>query len=187
MRRSSRARIHLKEIMTSSNTERQHERQDRDDKSDWMTHRSHMAAPSRGAGETRLKPARAPPHGRLKREKSKQKCPIFWCVMIPGTLLLCRSAAQSGDSRLLSPPCADGKLQRGGWDSPTASAGMVGLALGDAGTLLQPHASLQAHRERWRERGRGWREGRQGEIWPAVRRDHQPLPPGGFEELRLPE
>ncbi|CAB1418789.1 unnamed protein product [Pleuronectes platessa] len=72
------AQIHLKEIMTSSNTGTNVERRT------GMTHGSHTAPPS--GGESPL------------QNNSQQVASFSWCVMVPGTLL---QAAQRGDTRLL--------------------------------------------------------------------------------------
>lgn len=94
-------------------------------------------------------------------------CASFFFVVrhVTWHAVFCRSTAQSGKGRLVSPPCAVQETSLGGGGhKTTASDGMVGSAPGDAATLLHPHTSYQAQRE-WRREGRWGRrdKGREGE------------------------
>ena len=80
---------------------------------------------------------------------------------------------------------SDGKPQKGGVGrTQTASVGMVDQLQESPGLYSSRMRPSTPEREREREGGGGERGGRGGKNWPAVSRDHRPLPLRGFEELR---
>ena len=101
---------------------------------------------------------------------------------------LCRSAAQLAGGGQPSAPllaaCPTGSLKKGGLGGhrPPPWGWLISSRSHQDST---PAACVPPHqREREREGGGGERGGRGGKNWPAVSRDHRPLPLRGFEELR---
>lgn len=154
------AEEHLKEIMTSSNTDNSVKKRDADDKPGWMTHGSHMAG---AAGESRPLTAWAQSHGRLpEREKSGEVC-FCRCVMIPGTArhgtLLSVGRRRSAGTAVCSSPrsVSDGKPQKGGWEDADRLRG-DGWFSSRSHRDTTPAACVPPH-----QRERGGREGGGGE------------------------
>lgn len=176
--RRSRARVHLKEIMTSSNTDNMKRRME-------MTNRSSLKRPRARCSQTRPETASEQSHGSPTERKSTQ-VPIF--LVRHDTW---HAARERGDSQpsALSAACRweapegrethTDRLRRDGWFSSRRRRPRR------RSSRMRPHKHGERGREQeGAERGRG--RGGEGEIfgwrWGGITRHSHS---GGFEELRL--